>query len=189
MTTTTSASNQSGMLRCARHPNTETSLRCGRCETPICPQCMIMSPVGARCPTCAQVKRFALMLKPMEVVRAVVFGIGVAAIGTIVLVAIPFLQILGLFAYAALGYGVGTAVSVGANRKRVPVLAPIAVACLFLGYGLAIFVQLLVIGAPIGFALSAPILTLLNGLNPAGLLRSPLLGLLLGALLAWMRNR
>jgi hypothetical protein len=189
MTTAASASGQSEMLRCARHPNIETALRCGRCETPICPQCLIMSPVGARCPTCAQVKRFALMLKPMEVVRAVVFGIGVAAIGTVVLVAIPFLQFLGLFAYAALGFGVGEAVAVGANRKRVPVLAPLAVACLFLGYGLAIFIQLLVLGAPVGMALSAPILTLLSGLNPAGLLRSPLLGLLLGALLAWMRNR
>ena len=37
------------VTRCAEHPDVETGLRCGRCETPICPKCMIMTPVGARC--------------------------------------------------------------------------------------------------------------------------------------------
>ncbi|MBN9389452.1 MAG: hypothetical protein J0I20_15595 [Chloroflexi bacterium] len=38
---------------CARHPNVETLLRCGRCNTPICPRCMVHSGVGIRCPDCA----------------------------------------------------------------------------------------------------------------------------------------
>lgn len=38
---------------CARHPQTETGLRCGRCDTPICPRCMVHSSVGIRCPECA----------------------------------------------------------------------------------------------------------------------------------------
>ena len=49
-------------LFCARHPKTETLLRCGRCETPICPRCQIPTPVGMRCRTCARVKRFAMAL-------------------------------------------------------------------------------------------------------------------------------
>ena len=38
---------------CARHPSVETMLRCGRCDTPICPRCMVHSGVGIRCPDCA----------------------------------------------------------------------------------------------------------------------------------------
>jgi hypothetical protein len=38
---------------CARHPQNETRLTCGRCSTPICPKCMVHSGVGIRCPDCA----------------------------------------------------------------------------------------------------------------------------------------
>jgi hypothetical protein len=174
-----STSDESSTLRCARHPNTETVLRCGRCETPICARCMVMSPVGARCPTCAQVKRFATLLKPRELALAIVYGVGVGALGTVVLSFIPFLGVLG---YAALGFGVGEMVSVGANRKRVPILAPIAVACVFLGYLLGVAVRLVIAGQPFGPGLLlAPIMALFGGLT--------ILGLLIGALLAWMRTR
>ena len=172
-------SDESGTLRCARHPNTETLLRCGRCDTPICARCMIMSPVGARCPTCAQVKRFALLLKPVELARAIGYGVGVGALGTIVLAFIPFLGLLGL---AAVGFGVGEAVSVGANRKRVPVLPFIAVACFLIGFDLGPVILDLIAGRPLSGAM------FLGGL---GALRNSLalVGLGLGALLAWMRVR
>jgi hypothetical protein len=180
MSTSVPASDPSGTLRCARHPSTETVLRCGRCDTPICSRCMIMSPVG--------VKRFALMLKPIEVVRAIGYGFLASALGTVVLLFVPFLGIIG---YAALGFAVGHMVSVGANRKRVPALAPIAVACLFVGFELGFALVLLVTdgGGALLYALTTPIITLIQGLSPAGLMRSPLIGLLIGALLAWMRTR
>jgi hypothetical protein len=179
VSTPVSTSDESLTLRCARHPNTETVLRCGRCETPICARCMIMSPVGARCPTCAQVKRFALLLKPRELAQAIGFGLAAAAAGTIVLTFIPFLGILGM---AALGFGVGEAVSVGANRKRVQALAPIAVACLVVGYVLGFVILGVINGLPLGLQLVlVPILALRNPLS--------IVGLLLGALLAWMRTR
>jgi hypothetical protein len=140
---------------------------------------MVMSPVGARCPTCAQVKRFSTLLKPVDLARAIGYGVGVAALGTVVLTFIPFLGLLG---YAALGFGVGEVVSVGANRKRVPLLAPIAVAALFVGYVLGIAVRLAIAGQPIGLGLLlAPIMALFGGLT--------FVGLLIGALLAWMRTR
>jgi hypothetical protein len=182
-----STSIEGGTLHCARHPNTETVLRCGRCDTPICARCLVMSPVGARCRTCAQVKRFALGLKPVEVARAIVYGIGLGAVGTVILTFIPF---LGLFGYAALGFGVGEVVSIGANRKRVPSLAPIAVACLFLGYVLGIDVRLILQGSPLTIeVLLLPLRLLIGGLSVQTIGSSPLIGLLIGALLAWMRVR
>jgi hypothetical protein len=184
MSTSVSTSDESGTLRCARHPNTETVLRCGRCDTPICARCMIMSPVGARCPTCAQVKRFALLLKPIEVARAVGFGLAVAAVGTVILLTVPILGgLIGpLFGFGIVGFAVGEAVSRGANRKRVPALAPIAVACLCVGVWLGVI--LLNLGSGAGFSLAlllAPLVLLRNTLF--------LVGIGVGALLAWMRTR
>ena len=41
------------MEACYRHPNRETGVRCSNCERPICPDCMTTTPVGMRCPECA----------------------------------------------------------------------------------------------------------------------------------------
>ncbi|HEX9923731.1 MAG TPA: tetratricopeptide repeat protein [Anaerolineae bacterium] len=43
---------ESGVTVCYRHPQTETGLRCNRCNKPICPKCAHRTPVGFRCPDC-----------------------------------------------------------------------------------------------------------------------------------------
>jgi hypothetical protein len=167
-------------LRCARHPGTETVLRCGRCETPICPRCMVETPVGARCPTCAGVKRFSLLVKPAELARAIAYGVGIGALGTLVYTFVPFLG--PLISLAVVGFGVGHFVSIGANRKRARELAPIAVACLLVGYEIGLVARFAFESG--GFEpalLLVPILALRQGLT--------IVGLGMGALLAWMRVR
>jgi hypothetical protein len=42
------------ILYCANHPNTETTLRCSRCEKPICAKCAILTPTGYRCKECVR---------------------------------------------------------------------------------------------------------------------------------------
>ncbi|MDQ2826516.1 MAG: hypothetical protein M3Y04_06120, partial [Actinomycetota bacterium] len=39
-----------GEVMCARHPQTPSRLTCVECETPICPDCAIRTPVGFKCP-------------------------------------------------------------------------------------------------------------------------------------------
>lgn len=41
-----------GAVRCPRHPDVDTGLRCIRCGTPICPDCMVPAAVGHQCPDC-----------------------------------------------------------------------------------------------------------------------------------------
>jgi membrane associated rhomboid family serine protease len=41
------------MATCYRHPNRETGVSCSNCGRPICPECMTSTPVGMRCPECA----------------------------------------------------------------------------------------------------------------------------------------
>jgi hypothetical protein len=178
MSLSAAPTDESATLRCARHPATETVLRCGRCDTPICPKCLVSTPVGARCPSCAQVKRLVLLVKPAEIARAGAYGIAVGAVGVVIATAVPLLSLLG---YAIVGFAVGEAVSIGANRKRARELGPIAVACLFVGYELGMISLVVVLGGQLGPGmLLGPILALRSMIG---------LGLLIGALLAWMRVR
>lgn len=41
-------------MYCANHPTVETSLRCNRCEKPICARCAILTPTGYRCKECVR---------------------------------------------------------------------------------------------------------------------------------------
>jgi hypothetical protein len=41
-------------LVCANHPQRETTLRCNRCEKPICGECAVRTPVGYRCKECVR---------------------------------------------------------------------------------------------------------------------------------------
>jgi membrane associated rhomboid family serine protease len=39
-------------VRCYRHPDRETGIRCTRCDKPICPDCMVSASVGFHCKDC-----------------------------------------------------------------------------------------------------------------------------------------
>jgi uncharacterized BrkB/YihY/UPF0761 family membrane protein len=41
-------------LYCANHPTVETTLRCNRCEKPICAECAVLTPTGYRCKECVK---------------------------------------------------------------------------------------------------------------------------------------
>jgi hypothetical protein len=42
------------ILYCANHPHIETTLRCSRCEKPICAKCAVLTPTGYRCKECVR---------------------------------------------------------------------------------------------------------------------------------------
>jgi hypothetical protein len=114
-----------GTIYCARHPSVETGLTCGRCGTPICPKCMVMTDVGGRCPDCAPRRRLPQFeVKPLYLLRGIGAAIAAgAALGSFWGLALPgdygfFTVILG----AGVGYGVGESVSLATNRKLAPML-------------------------------------------------------------------
>src|SRR5579883_2219547 len=111
-------------MRCATHPDVETELRCGKCERPICPRCMVQTPVGARSRECANLRRpVQYTLPPLLLAR----GVGAAALLAIVIgVAAGYLlpsllRQLGFLAlFLGAGYGWLAALVVGraANQRR-----------------------------------------------------------------------
>ncbi len=127
-------------MQCAAHPNVETALRCGKCETPICPRCMVQTPVGARCRACANVRRpVVYTTPPLLVLRAVAAGLTVAIV---VGAAVGYLisggpSIFGFFViFPAAGYGwlAARVVSRAAKNRRGPALQGIAVAICIITY-------------------------------------------------------
>jgi hypothetical protein len=120
-------------MQCATHPNVETELACGRCGRPICPRCLVQTPVGARCRQCAGVRRLPTFeVSPTYIARgagaALVAGGVVGALwGWLLPRSVGFYGFFIFFIALGIGYAIGEAVSWATNRKRGPVLQGLAV--------------------------------------------------------------
>jgi len=122
-------------MKCALHPDTETNLRCGKCGQPICPKCLVQTPVGARCPQCAAMKRLPVFkVSALYYVRAIAASL---ATGGVLGAVWPFVPLEGYFwllIALGVGYAVGQAVSLSVNRKRGPGLQAIAAVGVVVSY-------------------------------------------------------
>jgi hypothetical protein len=146
-----SALSEPSPARCAAHPSVETYLRCGRCETPICPRCMVMTPVGARCRNCAQLKKLPMFeVRPVHYVRGLAAGVAASAVGAALLALVPGLGFFGFLLMLGLGYAVGEATTAATNRKRGSGLA--VVAALAVPFGLVLGRALLLLAVSGGRA-------------------------------------
>ena len=150
--------------RCAAHPGVETYLRCGRCETPICPRCLVMTPVGARCRGCARLKKLPMfVVGPLDYIRGAAAGVGAAVVGAALLAFIPGLGFFGFILMLGLGYAAGQATAAATNRKRGAGLALVAALAVPIGLVLGRAALLLVLGggrADLASALVAATLSL-----------------------------
>ncbi len=142
----------SDVVFCNRCRGTETALRCSRCETPICPNCLIQSPVGARCPDCAQVKKspiYTLDRKQffLGLLTAIGGGVGMGILwswfGSLT-GGFFFLIFLGI----GLGFGITKLLDFSTGQRRGPIVITFAA----LGIIIAWIIQVL----SIGIAISTP---------------------------------
>ncbi len=117
-------------MKCAAHPDVETNLRCGKCGKPICPKCLVQTPVGARCRDCARLYKLpTYRVSSGYYLRAIGAGTGTTIVLGFVwgLIAgfLPFIY-LNLLLAAGVGYVTGEIISRSVNRKRGTGLAVIA---------------------------------------------------------------
>ena len=118
---------------CVNHPKVETRLTCSNCGDPICTRCMVTTAVGQKCPRCAkQSGRAKGNPEPQLLARAFGVGVAVAALGGVLLVAVPF---AGLLLALAHGFLVGAAVRWAARRRTHTWLGLAAVAAVLVGLG------------------------------------------------------
>lgn len=132
-------------MNCATHPKVETSLTCVKCGKPICPKCMVLAPVGARCPECARLHKLpTYRVTPAYYLRAVgtasVMAIVCGLLWALIDLFSPFF--LNFLLAAGAGYVIAQVVSRSVNRKRGTGLAVVA--------GVAVVVSYLVSLLPFG---------------------------------------
>ena len=140
-------------MRCAIHPDVETGLRCSKCGKPICPKCLVQTPVGARCPDCARLHKLpTYRVSTQYYLKAIGTGLGMAIVCGIIWGVIeglvPFFY-LNLLLAPGVGYAIGEVVSLSVNRKRgtgLAIVAGVAVAISYLvsillpwGFGFRLF--------------------------------------------------
>lgn len=111
-------------LTCANHPSRETTLRCNKCDKPICTQCAVLTPVGYRCPECVrgQQKVFDTSTS-LDYVLAAGIAFVLVALATVLLI---FLGFWGLFLSPVVGGGIAWIIQRAVRRRRsrrLPVVA------------------------------------------------------------------
>ena len=118
---------------CVNHPKVETRLTCSSCGDPICTRCMVATAVGQKCPRCArQSGRAKGNPEPQLLARGFGAGLAVAALGGLLLVAVPF---AGLLLALAHGFVVGAAVRGAARRRTHTWLGVAAAVAVLVGLG------------------------------------------------------
>ena len=79
----TGATPEVEVLYCANHPDTETLLRCNRCNKPICLKCAVQTSVGYRCKECIRdVQSGYFNIENKDYPIALLVGMVVTAIAT-----------------------------------------------------------------------------------------------------------
>lgn len=183
---------QNPPLHCAAHPGTETYLRCAQCGTPICPRCLVMTPVGAKCAACARSRPHpAFVLTPLDVAVTIVAAfVGGVVLGLIAnaLQRIPLVGfIVSIFFPFIAGLVLADLVVRVTGAKRGTILRVIA------GAGVVVSYLVYAVG---DFLLHDPAGLLSSGLLPSFLLRAlldlvdnpiNLLFLVIGVWIAWQR--
>jgi hypothetical protein len=126
-------------MKCATHPEVETNLTCGRCGTPICPRCLVQTPVGARCRKCAGLRRLpTYQIAPQQYLKAVGVGLGLAiAIGLAWGWIWDHVSFFNFLLAAGVGYAIGELISLSVNRRRGVGLQVIGGFCVGLSYFIA----------------------------------------------------
>lgn len=122
-------------VKCTYHPNVSTRLRCSRCEKPICPRCMVATPIGYRCPDCARGPKPAIyQASATGIATGTLLGVAVA---TLVGIGWGLFPTWEFYWVMILGFGVSESISWATKYKRGRELMIVAMSCVFLGIALA----------------------------------------------------
>ena len=130
-----------GRMFCYRHPTTETWLRCGRCDQPICVKCSIQGPVGSRCRQCGRVANDPLTsFTPRQLALGTGAALAGGAVGGFIAGYIGFFSIIvGYFA----GRFVADFVTRVIGYKRGPIMLTILFGGIIVGTLLGFGIQYL----------------------------------------------
>jgi hypothetical protein len=109
-------SDETTTIYCANHPNVETSLRCNRCNKPICVKCAVSTPTGYRCKECIRgLQKVYETAIWYDYVFAVIISGVLSYIGSQIL---PSLGFFSLFLSPVAGVIIAEAVRLAVRKRR-----------------------------------------------------------------------
>lgn len=123
------------VLYCANHPTVETSLRCSRCEKPICAKCAVATPTGYKCRECisGQQKVFSTT-RWYDYPLAFLIAAVLALVGSLLVTwVIRIFIFLVIFVGPAAGMVIAEAVRKVLSRRRSPRLWQVMAAGIIVG--------------------------------------------------------
>ena len=142
---------------CANHPDRPTTLRCNRCEKPICPKCAVQTPVGYRCKECVRGQQSVFETATK---LDYVLAFTIAAIGTAMATGVlNFIGFWGIFVAPIVGGALAEAVRYAVRRRRgfkLPLTAAIgAIVGVLLNLIVPVFNAILIFTSDVGINLLA----------------------------------
>ncbi len=166
--TASGAEADDGQMFCYRHPSTETWLRCGRCDQPICTKCAVQGPVGSRCRQCGVLRNDPLTsFTPRQLVLGTGASVAAGAVAGFVGAYIGYFSIIiGYFA----GRFVADIVTRVIGYKRGPIMLAILFGGILLGTALGFAVQYATFFAQIAAENEIPVELWLQSVLPAVLI-------------------
>ena len=140
------------VLRCANHPETETTLRCNRCGKPVCVKCVELTEVGYRCKECIREQQnvfFTAETKDYFVLAVVSFALAAIAapiIGYVISIFGFFGWILAILLGPTVGGTAATIIRRSIGRRRGRHMGVVAIVAILLGTLMGLLIGMAVLG-------------------------------------------
>jgi hypothetical protein len=126
-------------LFCYRHPTRSTSLRCYKCNKPICSECAVKTPVGYLCPTCHREAEDAFFNnKPTDYILAALVALPLSLIAGLLVWNISarggfFIILIFIFAGGAVGGFIARLSKRAIGKRRGRFIPHVVAACIIIG--------------------------------------------------------
>mgnify|MGYP001159416944 FL=1 len=110
-------------MNCNKHPKITTKLKCHRCETPICPKCLVQSDVGFKCIDCHKlslpnINTISYPIQSILITTMCIIGALSGIFIKLIQILIILPAIIHIIYWLALGYMLSTISSKIAKGKR-----------------------------------------------------------------------
>jgi hypothetical protein len=116
---------------CYNHPDRPTSLRCNRCERPICASCAVLTPTGYRCKECVRGMRKVFdTARWWDYPAAFIIAVIGSYLGSRLVSALGFFTFL---VAPMIGVGIAEVVRFAVNKRRSRLLFQVALAGVLAG--------------------------------------------------------
>lgn len=136
-------------LYCENHPSVETTLRCNRCEKPICAKCAVLTETGYRCTDCVRTQQKTFDTATwIDYILAIGIAVIMAYIGSLLTSRIGFFTI---FLAPIAGIVIAEVIRFAIRRRRSRRLFKATAAATAIGGLLPILSLLALTGLTIGF--------------------------------------